>query len=162
MSYADFLKDHRWERRRKQIVERASGECERCGNGTSVFEVHHHRYRRDAAPWEYFDHELAALCPKCHLEITRLKRRLLDLLFLYEMHFLPLDRLVGYVATLVSELEPDGRAVLETVPAIHGAGDALGLPTREVAKRVEDIDSTVDVLGIREEIAKARSKSKVR
>ena len=161
MSYSDLLKDPRWQHRRQQVIEAAHEECQRDGKPSRLLEVHHHRYRQGAEPWEYFDEELAALCPACHQEITRLKRRLLDLLFLYEVHFLPLEKLIGYIAAQVAEVEPDSRVVLKSIPEMHGVGDALGLPTAHVERSVDLFDDSVDVAAIREEMAKARSTSKL-
>jgi hypothetical protein len=60
--YGRYLRSEAWAGRRAQVLERARGRCERCGEGAPV-EVHHLTYAR-------LGHErledLAALCADCH------------------------------------------------------------------------------------------------
>jgi hypothetical protein len=67
-SYAEKLRDPRWRERRLEILERAQFRCEECGEEAVTLHVHHKVYRRGAEPWEYFDHELIALCEGCHAD----------------------------------------------------------------------------------------------
>jgi hypothetical protein len=60
--YGRYLRSETWAGRRAEVLERARGRCERCGEGAPV-EVHHLTYER-------LGHErledLAALCAVCH------------------------------------------------------------------------------------------------
>ena len=64
-TYAEKLKDSRWQRKRGRILERCSGKCEECGSTTGL-EVHQCYYRFDREPWQYPDIALLALCGDCH------------------------------------------------------------------------------------------------
>jgi hypothetical protein len=66
MTYADLLKDPRWQRRRLEVLERAGWACEQCSATTRTLHVHHVRYVRGRMPWAYGDDELQCLCEHCH------------------------------------------------------------------------------------------------
>ena len=66
MSYADLLRDPRWQRKRLEVMQRAEFACERCADTTTTLNVHHVRYVRGRMPWEYPDEELVCLCEPCH------------------------------------------------------------------------------------------------
>ncbi len=65
-SYSELLRDPRWQRRRLEILNRANFACERCHDKTQTLHVHHKLNRKGAAPWDYSDSELQALCETCH------------------------------------------------------------------------------------------------
>ncbi len=66
MSYQDQLLDVRWQQRLLAILQRDFWHCTRCGGVEDGLHVHHKRYRRGAAPWDYADDELTTLCADCH------------------------------------------------------------------------------------------------
>ena len=66
MNYKEKLKDPRWIRRRREIMERDNHRCMICGEDSLLLNVHHLRYRKGAEPWEYDDCELVTLCEDCH------------------------------------------------------------------------------------------------
>lgn len=66
MNYKEKLKDPRWIRRRRAIMERDNHRCMICGEDSLLLNVHHLRYRKGAEPWEYGDAELVTLCEDCH------------------------------------------------------------------------------------------------
>lgn len=66
MNYKEKLKDPRWIRRRREIMERDNHRCMICGESSTLFNVHHLRYKKGAEPWEYGDTELVTLCEDCH------------------------------------------------------------------------------------------------
>ncbi len=68
MTYAEKLRDPRWQRRRREILARANSRCEECDIEDVILHVHHKCYRRAAEPWEYEDNELIALCEGCHAD----------------------------------------------------------------------------------------------
>lgn len=65
-SYADKLKDPRWQKRRLEIMQRDKFHCRRCGDGTTTLNVHHLIYDKGKSPWDYPDDLLVTLCGACH------------------------------------------------------------------------------------------------
>jgi hypothetical protein len=72
VSYADLLRDPRWQRKRLEVMEAARFTCVECGDTSTTLNVHHTYYRKGAKPWEYEAHELLCLCEPCHERITEL------------------------------------------------------------------------------------------
>lgn len=66
MTYAEKLKDPRWQKKRLEVLERAGWACEWCASSTKTLHVHHGYYRKGAAPWDYSQEYLHALCHECH------------------------------------------------------------------------------------------------
>lgn len=66
MTYADKLKDPRWQKKRLKILERDEWMCQQCQETESTLMVHHFQYLKDCEPWEYDDHDLITLCKYCH------------------------------------------------------------------------------------------------
>lgn len=65
-TYADKLKDPRWQRKRLEVMENASWECLNCGSKDSELQVHHPAYLKGKEPWEYDESQLECLCKDCH------------------------------------------------------------------------------------------------
>jgi hypothetical protein len=74
MTYAQKLKDPRWQRRRLEVLEAAKWKCQRCDSSDKTLHVHHNFYRSKTEPWEYPSHALSALCEQCH-ELAEKDRR---------------------------------------------------------------------------------------
>jgi len=72
MSYADLLKDPRWQKRRLEIMERDEWTCQTCGDTEATLTVHHKSYRmvdgKFADVWDYGGEDLITLCSVCHSE----------------------------------------------------------------------------------------------
>jgi hypothetical protein len=66
MSYADLLRDPRWQRKRLEALEAAQWMCSICYSKIKTLNVHHRFYRHGAKPWEYERDELEVLCEGCH------------------------------------------------------------------------------------------------
>jgi len=72
MSYADKLKDVKWQKKRLEVLENHGWACDMCGASAKVnLQVHHKAYMRGKAPWEYQDDLLAVLCEDCHKAAQR-------------------------------------------------------------------------------------------
>lgn len=69
MTYAEKLKDPRWQRRRLERLNATNFTCQQCGDTKSTLHVHHRYYEKDLDPWEYDDRVLVVLCDFCH-EVT--------------------------------------------------------------------------------------------
>lgn len=65
-SYAEKLKDPRWQKKRLHILERDEWSCQRCFDETTTLHIHHMRYIPGMEPWDYEDHLLVTLCETCH------------------------------------------------------------------------------------------------
>jgi len=66
MTYAEQLRHPNWQRRRLEILNFSNFSCGNCGDSESTLNVHHKYYRKGRMAWEYEDHELIALCERCH------------------------------------------------------------------------------------------------
>jgi 5-methylcytosine-specific restriction endonuclease McrA len=77
MTYADKLKDPRWQRKRLQIFERDNWRCLECTNESKQLQIHHIVYlKRD--PWDYPDHLLQTFCEPCHKERQELTDKIVN------------------------------------------------------------------------------------
>jgi len=74
MTYAEKLKDPRWQRKRLEILQRDDFTCRVCNSETKTLHVHHIRYFKGREPWEYKEFYLVTLCEDCHkLEENEIK-----------------------------------------------------------------------------------------
>jgi hypothetical protein len=70
MTYADKLRDPRWQKLRLQVFERDEWSCQCCGEATQELNVHHLHYVRGKEPFEYDLPSLTTLCRRCHKNVT--------------------------------------------------------------------------------------------
>lgn len=68
MSYAQKLRDPRWQKARLAILESAHWKCQECWSGEKELQVHHIFYLTGVEPWDYPRELLMALCMDCHKE----------------------------------------------------------------------------------------------
>lgn len=68
-SYAELLKDPRWQKKRLEIMQRDNFTCQLCGSESGVLNVHHKHYVEGRLPWEYEGGLLVTLCQDCHKKI---------------------------------------------------------------------------------------------
>ena len=66
MTYADKLKDPRWQKKRLEILERDEWTCKRCMDSESTLHIHHLSYKREKDPWDYENDNFLTLCESCH------------------------------------------------------------------------------------------------
>lgn len=66
MTYAEKLKDPRWQKKRLEIMERDKFTCQKCFDATKTLNVHHRYYTKGAAPWGYDSSALVTFCERCH------------------------------------------------------------------------------------------------
>lgn len=64
-TYAEKLKDPRWQRLRLQILERDEWTCQWCGDTKTTLHVHHEAYE-GADPWDTDKELLTTVCADCH------------------------------------------------------------------------------------------------
>lgn len=71
-TYAEKLRDPRWQKKRLEIMQRANFKCELCGCDDETLNIHHGFYeygylRKYKQPWDYPSKTLWCLCENCHL-----------------------------------------------------------------------------------------------
>ena len=77
-SYADKLKDPRWQKKRLEILDKNDWCCQRCFDSELTLHVHHKAYIKGRSPWEYEDSELTVLCESCHENETASIKPVID------------------------------------------------------------------------------------
>jgi len=65
-TYAQLLKDPRWQKKRLEILERDEFTCQNCHDSENTLHVHHCYYETGMMPWEYDSGSLVTLCECCH------------------------------------------------------------------------------------------------
>lgn len=68
MTYAEKLKDPRWQKKRLEVLERDDWKCINCHSKTKTLHVHHISYIWDKEPWEYHINNFKTFCIDCHEE----------------------------------------------------------------------------------------------
>ena len=66
MTYAEKLRDPRWQKKRLEIMELDGWKCRICGDVDSTLHTHHLYYKRGREPWDYPNESLICLCETCH------------------------------------------------------------------------------------------------
>jgi len=66
MTYAEKLKDPRWQKRKGEILLRDNHTCRSCGAENITLHAHHIFYMPDTDPWDYNDDALITYCEICH------------------------------------------------------------------------------------------------
>lgn len=65
-TYAEQLKDPRWQKKRLEVLEHHEFMCMECGDTKSTLHVHHRYYVSGRLAWEYPDFCYQTLCEGCH------------------------------------------------------------------------------------------------
>lgn len=73
MTYAEKLKDPRWQKKRLKIMSRDKWKCRKCGDDKTTLQVHYKKYYPNTEPWDYEDKYLITVCENCHEIIETLK-----------------------------------------------------------------------------------------
>lgn len=76
-SYAELLRDPRWQRRRLEIFQRDGWACRVCGRKDKTLQVHHRLYR--GRPWDAPKKWLETICSDDHEAIEPITRMLRNL-----------------------------------------------------------------------------------
>ena len=66
MTYAEKLKDPRWQKKRLEIMQRDEFTCQFCKEKEKTLHVHHKSYIYGKEPWDYNDNNFITLCYECH------------------------------------------------------------------------------------------------
>jgi hypothetical protein len=70
MTYAEKLKDPRWQKKRLEIMKRDKFQCKLCKDEETELQVHHKEYISGNDPWDYTNNLLITICKHCHDEIS--------------------------------------------------------------------------------------------
>jgi len=97
-SYAEKLRDPRWQKKRLEVLNAASFFCEHCGADTKELHVHHHYYDKSLEPWEYGS-AYSCLCDECHSRLHQKLRMLMESIAGDETF---IDHLQGYLDGILS------------------------------------------------------------
>ena len=71
-TYAEKLRDPRWQKMRLEVMDRDEFACQRCGAKHKTLNVHHMFYQKGKDPWEYDPDFLLTLCEGCHANVEDL------------------------------------------------------------------------------------------
>lgn len=117
-TYAEKLRDPRWQRRRLEILNRSNFTCEACGADDQTLNVHHRLYRKGADPWDYADNELQALCEECHEALHSISDVLKSALA--QLNAEEIEQVLGYVRGCVArrQIEPSDIDPAEPLKAL--------------------------------------------
>jgi hypothetical protein len=140
-SYAELLKDPRWQRKRLEVLQRDEWACTWCGQADVTLHVHHRKYLRGRPPWESPAKDLCTLCEICHADVTRWNRMARELL--EDLDFAQLVRAVGYLQGLDMATYPMATVAIENPTHAQGIGDAVGLSGDEVMAKAPEADPRI-------------------
>jgi len=101
MTYAQKLRDPRWQKKRLRIFERDGWACCCCHSKNKNLQVHHLVYRK-LDPWDYDDAVLQTLCDECHEIRQELTDKVVDALRL-ALKDIPTTRLERVAKRLCAE-----------------------------------------------------------
>jgi hypothetical protein len=96
-TYAEKLKDPRWQQKRLRILERDEWACLACNAANQTLHVHHKAY--EGEPWDVADEFLETLCEECHAN-----RRGMDKFFCQLVKTFP-TRGMNELASLFAEIQ---------------------------------------------------------
>lgn len=65
-TYAEKLKDPRWQKKRLEILQRDNFTCLKCKSTIKTLHVHHNTYTYGKEPWDYHNNNFKTLCFECH------------------------------------------------------------------------------------------------
>jgi hypothetical protein len=74
MTYAEKLKDPRWQKKRLEIFERDGFTCQECESKDKQLHVHHRMYLAKKQPWDHPNELLVTVCFECHELLTEVKK----------------------------------------------------------------------------------------
>lgn len=147
VSYAQKLKDPRWQKKRLEALESKGWSCEMCSGKDETLHVHHRQYFKGREPWDYEPGQLAVLCETCHEETHGKEDPLLMSCSYVKQDGSPVDRDVvsGLVAGFAGldgiECDPLARASGRLAYLLMNSGWAVGgLTVGELLHMADSID----------------------
>lgn len=71
MSYAEKLKNPKWQKKRLEILQRDEFKCCYCNDTETELQIHHLKYTKE--PWQAPNEDLITLCKHCHSVVSKFK-----------------------------------------------------------------------------------------
>lgn len=132
-TYAELLKDPRWQQRRLEVFERSGFECEHCGATDKTLNIHHAYYEKDKKPWDYPLESLVCYCEDCHKAATQWQAILKQEIKRLDIATLP--QAIGYLRVMNTEWHClDEDVHLENYEYAQGVADYYRLDVDEILK----------------------------
>lgn len=123
LTYAEMLKDPRWQKRKVEILSRDNFTCQLCGDTENTLHVHHKYYLENHKPWEYDDNVLVTLCENCHKLIHENQDGKTDVCSIGELYYYEHSDFVNYCLVYYIDYEL-GNAFLLSVDSGSGGNSA--------------------------------------
>lgn len=73
MTYAEKLKDPRWQKKRLEVLGRDNFTCLMCGDTETELHIHHEYYPNSMNPWDIDIDDLTTYCKHCHSLVEHTK-----------------------------------------------------------------------------------------
>lgn len=125
MTYADKLRDPRWQRKRLEVLNSSDFMCRDCGAKDKTLHVHHAYYEMGRDPWDYPDMALIPVCEECHE--SRQAQQNYVLMLLANFDPATIFRVQGYLVGVWITDIPDSRSdALAPWPVPVGQASARG------------------------------------
>ena len=127
VSYAEQLKDPRWQKKRLEVLNDREWMCETCQETTKTLHVHHGYYEKGLMAWEYSNASLQVLCEDCHADVQEqlaiLNRATghMHLAYIYPWE------VIGFIQGLMIALHYDRSVHVENNLHASGIGYAFGV-----------------------------------
>lgn len=136
MTYAEKLKNPRWQKRRLYVMERDEWKCRVCGETKETLNVHHLQYGKE--PWDVPDDWLLTVCHRCHKYIETLQKNYI--------RFSPDDFLVFWIDQYIMifvyrDMQHDGLCAVLIGDGYYN--DLFRIPNGEELKKFRDFASKI-------------------
>lgn len=124
--WKDQYKHPLWQKKRLEALEAAEYSCERCYDAENTLHVHHKRYIKGRAIWEYSVSELNVLCESCH-GVAHAEKEMLQGL-IAKLHPDATGEIIGLIAGYCDSVSGPSFIDLTDDPALEqdSIGSALG------------------------------------
>jgi hypothetical protein len=133
-TYAEKLKDGRWQEKRLRVLERDGFRCRQCPSKDNL--QAHHLFYDGREPWEYEDDDLVTLCERHHGIADDQRRQLMRAVGRAGLEHIP--ELIGYALGLWALRHPDDRIPIGGAKMAIGYATAWGTDPAAVNRALHD------------------------
>jgi hypothetical protein len=119
MTYAEKLKDPRWQKKRLEVMQRDGFKCAACGADDVTLNVHHLTYRFGKDVWNYETDELITLCGNCHEYISEFTKESISLVRAFATSCERAEQIYGILCDL-DGLTPDKLLAIRKIISKNG------------------------------------------
>jgi hypothetical protein len=121
-TYAEKLKNPKWQKKRLEVLEAFGFQCLECDSTEKTLHVHHLYYENGSEPWEYPLEAFEALCEDCHKKAEKSKKELKDAIKKLSSNEIP--RVAAYIYGYLLTGGDENNYVPECFHSLHGFLDA--------------------------------------